>query len=83
MAAIIVRQKGNVVLGFPAISVYSMAIPSCDEARAACDWCAQLNSYPESETRSPSPVQLSIVCNHAASDGKLGGSLRIRLVIHY
>ena len=41
-------QKGNVALGFSTISVYSMAIPYCDDARgrAACGMsCWQLSLY--------------------------------------
>ena len=36
--------------GLSAISVYSMAIPYCDEARAACDTCAH--------PRSPDPMHM-------------------------
>ena len=46
--------KGNVALGFSVISVYSMAIPYCDEAHglAACGIRAQLSLYAESEITS-------------------------------
>ena len=58
----------------PAISVYSMAISYCDEARAVRGWCAQLSSYAESEIASLVPqVQLAIVAVRSARDGKLHG----------
>ena len=61
------------MLGFSAISVYFMAIPYCDEARAACSTCVQLSLYVESEItnlipQAPSISPLFIV--RVASDGK-------------
>ena len=42
-------RKGNVALGFSAISVYSMIIPYHDKACAACGMCVQPSSHAESE----------------------------------
>ena len=90
-------QKGNIALGFIAISVYLMAISYCDRklgrslgARllrplAACSWCAQLSLYAESEITSFVPQAPSSLTSaiRSASDGKLGVSLGARLLIQY
>ena len=79
-------KKGNVVLGFSVISVYLMAIPYCDKARAASGKCVELSSYVASEITSlvpHAPSSFPSFAVHSVSDGKLGGSLGTRLLIQY
>ena len=59
--------------------------PYCEEARTARGRCAQLSSYAKSEITSlvpqaPSSFPSCLTCS--ASDGKLGGSLGTRLLMH-
>ena len=65
-------------LGFSAVSVYLMAIPYCDETRAACHRCAQLSSYAEFEITShvpQAPSSFPSFAVHTASGRKLGRGL--------
>ena len=61
-------QKGNIVLGFSAISVYSMHIPYYNKAHAACGTCMQQNSYVESEIVSLIPKVLSSFPSFAVTE---------------
>ena len=59
-----------------------MAIPYCDEARAASGRCAQLSSYAESEPRSAGPVQLSIVCSQRRAGREPGNKTTVAVSPH-
>ena len=77
-------QKGNVALGFSAISVYSMAIPYYNKTRAACGMgfivvrnaCSKVHAYTEAEItslmHSPGTIQLSILCSTYCQRQKTG-----------
>ena len=79
-------QKGNIALGFSAISVYSMAIPYYNKTRAACGMgfivvrnaCSKVHAYTEAEITSlipQAPSSFPSFAVHTASDRKLGRNL--------
>ena len=78
-------KKGNVVLGFSATSVYSMAIPYYNKTRAACgtvfivvrNACSKVHAYTDTEITSlvpQAPSSFPSFAVHTASNEKLGGT---------